>query len=129
MIIKAQLILASCRRSPHYLKFLSSNRHFLTAPFRELENFPASIDNYEKLHKFSIDETDKFWGTLAKSRLQWINQFSQVTTGDFNDKNFKLKWFVDGKLNASVNCVDRHYLQNPDKVALIWDKDQIGWFQ
>ena len=129
MIIKGKLLLTRCWKSQPYFSSLNkllSKRHFLTAPFRELEHFPVSIDSYEKLHRFSIEETDKFWGTLATNRLQWIDQISKVTAGNFNDNNFNLKWFVGGKLNASVNCVDRHYLQNPEKVALIWDKDQIG---
>ena len=99
-------------------------RRFLNAPFKELDSFPKTIDSYESLHKFSIQEPDKFWGTVARSRLEWFKDFKQVTQGDFNDPDFKLKWFIDGKMNVSVNCVDRHYLKNPDKIALIWEKDQ-----
>ena len=76
-------------------------RKFLTAEFPELSSFPASVNSYEKLHKFSIENRDQFWGTLAKSRLQWNKEFKQVTTGKFTDKDVNLKWFIDGKLNAS----------------------------
>lgn len=74
---------------------------FLTANFPELENFPDTINSYESLHKFSIENTDVFWGTLAKSRLDWFENFTQVTSGSFNDVDFHLKWFINGKLNVS----------------------------
>lgn len=104
-------------------------RHgFLTAPFKELEKFPKSINSYESLHRFSIEEPDKFWGILARSRLDWFQDFGQVSSGTFKDEDFNLKWFVDGKLNVSVNCVDRHFNKNPNGVALIWDKNEAGKF-
>ena len=76
-------------------------KDFLTSEFPELRQFPTGIDSYEKLHRFSVENNDLFWSTIAKSRLQWIQEFSQVKSGDFNDENFKLKWFIDGKLNVS----------------------------
>jgi acetyl-CoA synthetase len=101
-------------------------RSFLTANLPELSSFPKAINNYESLHKFSIENKDVFWGTLAKSRLEWYEDFKKVTEGNFSDENFHLKWFLGGKLNVSVNCVDRHYLKNANKVALIWEKDEAG---
>ena len=76
-------------------------RYFLTAKFPELSLFPKTIQNYENLHKFSIENQAVFWGTLAKSRLEWYQEFKKVTEGTFNDENFNLKWFIDGKLNVS----------------------------
>lgn len=102
------------------------HRSFLTAPFKELEHFPKTINNYESLHRFSVENNEEFWGTLARSRIDWYNEFDKVTSGDFKDDNLNPKWFVGGKLNVSVNCVDRHYLKNPKKVALIWEKDEPG---
>lgn len=88
----------------HSTSFLKS-RKFLTANFPELSLFPREIKNYESLHKFSIEENDFFWSTLAKSRLDWYKPFEKVKEGDFS-KNvdlFDLKWFINGKLNASGN--------------------------
>ncbi len=101
-------------------------RSFLTASFKELDQFPSTINDYKSLHKFSIEEPERFWSTLAKSRLQWYQDFEQVTSGKFTDEKFNLKWFINGKLNVSVNCVDRHYLTDPKRIALIWDKDEPG---
>lgn len=101
-------------------------RTFLSAPFKELDKFPNEIKSYESLHRYSIDNPDHFWGVLGKSRMTWFKEFQAVSAGDFNDDKMQLNWFIDGKLNASVNCVDRHFLNDPNKVALIWDKDEPG---
>uniref|UniRef100_H2XYN5 Acetyl-coenzyme A synthetase n=1 Tax=Ciona intestinalis TaxID=7719 RepID=H2XYN5_CIOIN len=79
---------------------------------------------YEDLYKFSVNNSDDFWGELAKTRLDWYKPFSQVSDCDMNSGN--IKWFDGGKLNVSVNCVDRHAAKHPDKVALIWEKDEPG---
>ena len=57
--------------------------------------------NYESLQKFSIENPNVFWGTLAKTRLEWYEEFNKVTEGNFSDENFRLKWFIGGKLNVS----------------------------
>lgn len=103
-------------------------RTFLTAKFPELSEFPRSIKSYEDLHRYSVENSDHFWETLAKHRLDWFKPFTKVNNGaKFSDlENFDLQWFLDGKLNVSVNCVDRHYHKNPNKVALLWEKDEPG---
>ncbi len=99
---------------------------FLTTPFPELKHFPNTIDSHESLHKFSIENADQFWSTIARSRLEWFQDFTAVSSGSFSDPEFKAKWFIDGKINVTVNCVDRHYKKNPQKTALIWERDQQG---
>jgi acetyl-CoA synthetase len=100
------------------------SEQFLTASLPELEQFSADIKSHADLYKFSIEHNDEFWSVLAKSRLEWFQPFEQVRSGNFSDAELQLKWFLGGKLNVSVNCVDRHFLKNPDKVALIWEKDE-----
>ena len=60
------------------------------------------MKDYEK----SIDNPDAFWKEKAES-LSWIKKFSKVKESSFNDK-VSIKWFSDGILNASANCIDRH---------------------
>ena len=89
--------------------------NFLTSHFPELEEFPKSIKSYEDLHKFSIEHNDEFWSTLAKSRLDWYEPFTQVRSGDFNDAELRLKWFIGGKLNVSgklLNLFTLYLIQN-----------------
>ena len=78
-------------------------RLFLTANLKELDQFPKEINSYESLYKFSIEHSEMFWSVLAKNRLQWYENFTKVNSGNFGDKDFKLKWFLNGKLNASGN--------------------------
>jgi hypothetical protein len=85
------------------IKFYTAyqTRLFLTANLKELDQFPKEINSYESLYKFSIEHSDKFWSVLARSRLQWHKDFTKVTSGNFGDSDFRLKWFLNGKLNAS----------------------------
>lgn len=92
----------------------------------EIGQLSDKITDYESLYKYSVENRELFWGTLAKNRLEWFTEFDQITSGDFNDPECKIQWFLNGKLNVSVNCVDRHYLKNPNKIALIWEKDTPG---
>ena len=87
-------------------------------------NVFGGVSNYDDLYKFSIENSDKFWCTLAKSRLEWIKSFHTISDCDMHEG--KISWFLGGKINVSVNCVDRHARENPDQVALIWEKDELG---
>ncbi|XP_041469500.1 acetyl-coenzyme A synthetase 2-like, mitochondrial isoform X2 [Lytechinus variegatus] len=91
----------------------------------ELNDFEAlgySFDSHEELYKFSLNEPETFWGTLARTRLQWYRKFDEVM--DCNLQEGKIAWFQGGKINVSVNCIDRHKEAAPDRVALIWEKDE-----
>ncbi|XP_067939369.1 acetyl-coenzyme A synthetase 2-like, mitochondrial [Watersipora subatra] len=85
--------------------------------------FP-NFKTHNELHEFSINKTDEFWASLAHSRLKWLKSFH--TTQQCNMDEGKFAWFFGGQLNIADNCVDRHALVKPDKVALIWEKDEPG---
>ena len=78
-----------------------TRRSFLTANVPELSEFPSTINSHESLYKFSIENRELFWSTIAKRRINWYKEFTQVTSGSFSDEDFRLKWFADGKLNVS----------------------------
>jgi acetyl-CoA synthetase len=106
---------------------MSATSSNLTFEFpAEIGDVSDKVMDYETLHKYSIENRELFWGTLAKNRLDWYSEFDQISSGSFQDPDANIKWFINGKLNVSVNCVDRHYLKNPNKVALIWEKDEPG---
>ncbi|XP_077998760.1 acetyl-coenzyme A synthetase 2-like, mitochondrial [Glandiceps talaboti] len=88
------------------------------------EKHGQSIENYKDLHDFSLRDPGLFWETLARNRLRWHRDFDQAM--DCQIEKGKFAWFVGGQLNVTVNCVDRHKDRNPDKVALIWEKDEPG---
>lgn len=85
--------------------------------------FPG-MEEYKKLYKESITEPDKFWGRMARELLTWQKDFQTVHTGTL--KNGDNAWFLEGQLNASYNCVDRHAIKNPDKPAIIYEADESG---
>lgn len=76
------------------------------------------------LHDFSVSNIDTFWAAVARQRLSWIRPFDTVQDCDLNTG--RVKWFGGGQLNVSVNCLDRHVHTCPDRVALIWEKDESG---
>jgi len=98
-------------------------QHDLTTDIPEISQF-NNVKTYQELHKFSISNPAEFWGTLAASRIDWIKPFHTVLDCDMHKGIFK--WFLGGELNVTVNCVDRHAKNTPDKPALIWEKDEPG---
>ena len=76
----------------------------------------GSLAEYEALYKKSVEEPDAFWADAA-SNLEWFAPWSQVLDGS----GPHAKWFVDGKINLCHNCVDRHAISTPDKVAILWE--------
>ena len=90
----------------------------------ELADMCPSIKCHEDLHRFSVEHPDKFWSVLARSRLTWSQDFH--TGMDCDMKTGKFNWFLGGQLNVSVNCVDRWAALEPDRTALVWEKDEPG---
>ncbi|EON64710.1 acetyl-coenzyme A synthetase [Coniosporium apollinis CBS 100218] len=82
------------------------------------------LDHYKQMYKESIEQPDKFWGNQARELLTWDRDFQTVHSGTL--ANGDNAWFVEGRLNASYNCVDRHAFKNPDKPAIIYEGDESG---
>ncbi|KAF2404900.1 acetate--CoA ligase [Trichodelitschia bisporula] len=82
------------------------------------------LAHYEELYKESITKPDQFWGRLARELLTWERDFQTVHSGSL--ANGDNAWFLEGRLNASYNCVDRHAFANPDKTAIIYEADDVG---
>ena len=78
-----------------------------------------SLEKYEKIYHDSVLNPDEFWGTIA-DRLKWYKKWDSVSDVDY--KKADIKWFLNGKLNVSYNCLDRHVEEgNGDKTAIIWE--------
>ncbi|KAG9249024.1 hypothetical protein BJ878DRAFT_411377 [Calycina marina] len=84
----------------------------------------SGIEEYRTLYKESITEPDKFWGRQARELLTWQRDFQTVHSGTL--ENGDNSWFLEGQLNASYNCVDRHAFKTPDKAAIIYEADETG---
>jgi len=76
---------------------------------------------YKEMYQASIDDPVKFWGEHGK-RLDWIKSYTQVKDVDYSG-NIHIRWFHDGTLNVSANCIDRHLATRGDQTAIIWEGD------
>ena len=80
----------------------------------------SSIAEYKEEYDLSIKDSDMFWAEKAH-RLDWIQQWDKISDVDFAEP--RIKWFVNGKMNVSYNCLDRHIANgNGDRVAFHWEE-------
>ena len=79
---------------------------------------PSNLEEYNKLYKYSFDNPEQFWSDVADSFI-WKKKWSKVFEYDFSKPKFE--WFVDGKLNITENCLDRHVENTPEKTAIIFE--------
>jgi acetyl-CoA synthetase len=70
----------------------------------------------------SIANPEQFWGRIGQ-RLQWIKPYSKVKDVSFDASDLHIRWYEDGELNVSANCLDRHLASRGDKTAIIWEGD------
>jgi len=81
-------------------------------------------DKYLAMYRRSIENPDEFWAEMAEEFLDWDARWNEVRHFDFHKG--EARWFGGGKLNASVNCIDRHLPQRADRTAFIWEGDDPG---
>ncbi|MBS3980376.1 MAG: acetate--CoA ligase [Rhodobacteraceae bacterium] len=77
---------------------------------------------YEARYAASVQDPETFWGAEGL-RLDWIKPYTRVKNTSFQPGNVSIKWFEDGHLNVSANCIDRHMLTRADQTAIIWEPD------
>ncbi len=87
-----------------------------------LEHAKVNEDKYSSMYDNSLQNNDKFWADQAQ-RVDWIKKFTKIKDIKYSKDDVNIKWFEDGNLNVSYNCIDRHAKNNPDKVAIIWEGD------
>ncbi|MFN3370436.1 MAG: acetate--CoA ligase [Sphingomonadaceae bacterium] len=78
---------------------------------------------YKALYRESLDDPDGFWRREAQ-RIDWIKPFTKVSNWSYHEADFGIRWFEDGTLNVSANCLDRHIAAgHGDRTAIIWEPD------
>jgi acetyl-CoA synthetase len=84
----------------------------------------AHVDakGYEARYAASVQDPEAFWGAEGQ-RIDWIKPYTKVKNTSFEMGNVSIKWFEDGHLNVSANCIDRHMLTRADQTAIIWEPD------
>ncbi len=84
-----------------------------------------SATKYNQMYAASISDPDAFWGAEGK-RLTWIKDYTKVKNASFTYPDVSIKWYEDGVLNVSANCIDRHLEKRGDQTAIIWEADDIN---
>ena len=79
-------------------------------------------DKYNEWYENSLNNNEEFWNEHGK-RIDWIKPYTKVKDVSYNKDNFSIKWYYDGTLNASSNCIDRHLKDKADQTAIIWEGD------
>jgi acetyl-CoA synthetase len=83
------------------------------------------MEQYEAMHKQSVEDPDTFWGAAARDMLTWFRDFDSVRHGSFEKGD--IAWFLNGQLNVTYNCVDRHVeAGRGDDVAIVYEADNPG---
>ena len=82
-------------------------------------------DSYTKMYQSSIDDPVAFWKEQGK-RLTWIKSYKKIKDVSFKKSDLHIRWFYDGTLNASANCLDRHLTTRGEQTAIIWEGDEPG---
>jgi acetyl-CoA synthetase len=98
------------------------NEHLYPVP----ENFAAAahikLRDYQDMYAESVRDPAGFWGRIGR-RVDWIKEYTQVKDTSFAESDFHIRWFYDGILNVSSNCLDRHLATRGEKTAIIWEGD------
>ena len=81
-------------------------------------------EKYQQMYQQSVINPEGFWREQAEQRIDWMRPFTKVRNVSFDDHNVDIRWFEDGTLNASVNCLDRHLEERGDQTAIIWEGDE-----
>ncbi len=84
-------------------------------------NTHADEETYKRLYQQSLEQPDVFWADQAKRFLDWDKPWTKVHESDLSKG--EAAWFIDGKLNVSTNCIDRHLAKRGDQTAIIWEGD------
>ncbi len=98
-----------------------SEVHLYPVPESFKKNAAIDLARYKSMYEQSINSPDTFWAEQATAFLTWQQPWSQVTKSDL--KKGEVSWFVGGKLNVSVNCIDRHLPARANQTAIIWEGD------
>jgi acetyl-CoA synthetase len=81
-----------------------------------------TADDYEKQYAESVKDPEGFWSRIGQ-RLDWTKPYTKVKDVSYDAKDLYIRWYHDGELNLSANCLDRHLEKRGDKTAILWEGD------
>ncbi len=100
----------------------SQNDAFFPVPNDIAENALVNEAKYQDLYKQSVADPEAFWAEQGK-RIDWIKPYTQIKDVSYDANDLHIKWYYDGTLNVSANCIDRHLATRGDQTAIIWEGD------
>jgi acetyl-CoA synthetase len=80
-------------------------------------------NKYDSAYNESLNNPEKFWNDIALENFSWYDKWSSVVEWDFHKA--KINWFSNAKLNITVNCIDRHVKTHPDKIAILFEPNNV----
>jgi acetyl-CoA synthetase len=98
-----------------------TENHVFPVPDTVAKSAWVDNDKYLEMYHASVDDPEAFWAEHGK-RVDWIKPFTQVKDVDYTG-DVRIRWFHDGTLNVSANCLDRHLATKGDQTAIIWEGD------
>ena len=101
------------------------DRGVFSAPAEFVESAHVNAATYETLYAASLSDPDAFWGAQGR-RIDWIRDYGKVKNTSFKKGAVSIRWFEDGTLNVSANCIDRHMISRANQTAIIWEPDDPG---
>ena len=81
-------------------------------------------NKYDSAYNESLNNPEKFWNDIASENFSWYDKWSSVVEWDF--LKAKINWFSNAKLNITVNCIDRHVKTHPDKIAILFEPNNVN---
>ena len=117
------MVKRSKRRKEKKIKFKESPKEVIIKTKADwLKKALVNKKKYEKNYNNSIKNNDAFWKKEGK-RITWIKPYNKIKNVKYSKSEVQIKWYEDGTLNASENCIDRHLKNKKDKTAIIWVGD------
>ena len=100
---------------------MSENRTFPPSD-EDAKQAHIDIQGYQKAYAESLSDSNAFWAEHGK-RIDWIQTYTKISDVSYDKPDVHIKWYEDGTLNASANCLDRHLAARGDKTAILWEGD------
>jgi len=110
------------REKTKKIKSSKSKKLFFRVPKKWSNSAYVNRSQYEKKYKLSIKDNEGFWRKEGK-RIEWIKPYTKIKDVKYSKTDVRIKWYYDGTLNASTNCLDRHLKDKKNKTAIIWVGD------
>jgi len=99
-----------------------SEQHIYPVPEEWKSRTLCDAESYQRMYAQSIDDPETFWAEHGK-RVDWIKPYTKVKDVSYAADDLHVKWFYDGTLNVSANCIDRHLATRGNQTAIIWEGD------